>query len=222
MTWCNVDNAAPRFDLASSAIRCRFVDRFVRLKVLSHVSRQRFSPRDAPLPSIGSRRVRFPNVSSTMRALRRPIHAFPVAYLFRFRSPRDSSLLRVRCCQRSRAGGGHRSEPGSLFNRRPNLPAFVHVDVSGTSQVPRRPILCLCPGPRPRPNRRSLANDGTVGAAPAAVTAKASALLISGLTRGFGTCCLRFKTGVATAPARLASGWLAGLYRVGVEPTGSR
>ena len=30
-----VDSANPRFVLASSAIRCRFVDRFVRLKVLS-------------------------------------------------------------------------------------------------------------------------------------------------------------------------------------------
>jgi hypothetical protein len=27
-----------------------------------------------------------------------------------------------------------------------------HVDVSGTSEVPRLSILCLCPGPRPRPN----------------------------------------------------------------------
>src|SRR5262249_22511345 len=36
------------------------------------------------------------------------------------------------------------------------------------------------------------------------------------LSRGFGTCCLRFKTGVATTPARLASGWLARLYREGV------
>jgi hypothetical protein len=35
--WCSVDKATPRFDLASSAIRCRFVDRFVRLKVLSRV-----------------------------------------------------------------------------------------------------------------------------------------------------------------------------------------
>src|SRR5262249_22749443 len=35
------------------------------------------------------------------------------------------------------------------------------------------------------------------------------------------TCCLRFKTGVATTPARLASGWLARLYREGVEPSGS-
>src|SRR5262249_38728593 len=41
--------------LASSATRCRFVDRFVRLKVLSRVSRQRFSPHGTPLSSIGSR-----------------------------------------------------------------------------------------------------------------------------------------------------------------------
>jgi hypothetical protein len=27
MTWCSVDKAIPRFDLASSAIRCRVVDR---------------------------------------------------------------------------------------------------------------------------------------------------------------------------------------------------
>src|SRR5262249_25291782 len=41
------------------------------------------------------------------------------------------------------------------------------------------------------------------------------------LSRGFGTCCLRFKTGVATTPARLASGCLARLYPEGVEPSGS-
>src|SRR5262245_16200632 len=41
------------------------------------------------------------------------------------------------------------------------------------------------------------------------------------LSRGFGTCCLRFKNGVATIPAKLASGWLARLYREGVEPSGS-
>ena len=45
---------------------------------------------------------------------------------------------------------------------------------------------------------------------------------ISRLLRGFSTCCLRFKNGVATTPARLTSGWLAGLYREGVEPSGSR
>ena len=44
---------------------------------------------------------------------------------------------------------------------------------------------------------------------------------LSWLLRGFSTCCLRFKNGVATTPAKLASGWLARLYREGVEPSGS-
>jgi peptide/nickel transport system substrate-binding protein len=35
------------------------------------------------------------------------------------------------------------------------------------------------------------------------------------------TCCLRFLGDVTTAQARLASGWLARLYREGVEPSGS-
>jgi hypothetical protein len=46
---------APRSVLASSAIRCRFVDRFVSLRVLSRVSRQRFPSHGTPLSSIGSR-----------------------------------------------------------------------------------------------------------------------------------------------------------------------
>src|SRR5258707_13080983 len=41
------------------------------------------------------------------------------------------------------------------------------------------------------------------------------------VSRGFSPCCLRFKNRVATTPARLASGWLARLYREGVEPSGS-
>jgi hypothetical protein len=51
----NVGQSALVSILASSATRCRFVDRFVRLKVLSRVSRQRFSPHGTPLSSIGSR-----------------------------------------------------------------------------------------------------------------------------------------------------------------------
>ena len=49
-----------------------------------------------------------------------------------------------------------------------------------------------------------------------------SVSVISGLSRGFSTCCLRFKNGVATTHAKLASGWLARLYREGVEPSGSQ
>ena len=48
------------------------------------------------------------------------------------------------------------------------------------------------------------------------------AYMISGPPRGFGTCCLRFTNDVAIAHARLASGWLASLYREGVEPSGSQ
>src|ERR1700757_4659949 len=72
MTWCSDDSATPRFVLASSAIRCRFVDRFVSLRVLSRVSRQRFSSHGTPLSSIGSRWVRFPDVSGHIEVLRLP------------------------------------------------------------------------------------------------------------------------------------------------------
>ena len=72
MTWCSADSATPRFVLASPAIRCRFVDRFVRPKVLSRVSRQRLSSRGASLSSLGSRWVQFPAVISNMKALRLP------------------------------------------------------------------------------------------------------------------------------------------------------
>ena len=102
-------------------------------------------------------------------------------------------------------------------------PACSHVDVSGISQVPRRSILCLCLGPRPRPNRRSLAYCRFHRCCPHSDDSEGfSVMVISGLSRGFSTCCLRFKKGVATIHARLASGWLARLYREGVEPSGSR
>ena len=100
---------------------------------------------------------------------------------------------------------------GHLFNRRPELPVYSHVDVNGTSQVPRRSILCLCPALRPRPNRRSLASL-TVSSmmSPRFPRRRLQRLMNFGaLSRGFGTCCLRFKNRVATIPARLASGWLA-------------
>src|SRR5258708_3837766 len=167
------------------------------------VARQRFSPRDAPLSSIGSRRDQFPDVVSTMRALRLPTHASPVTYLFRFRGPRDSSSVRARRCQRSRAGGGPATGQDHCSAGDLKLPAHLHVDASGTFQVPRRPILCLCPAPRPPPDRRSLANNGRIGCCPCCRESKASSvLIISRLQRGLGPCCLGFKGGVATATCK--------------------
>jgi|SRR5215470_17020480 len=59
-----------------------------------------------PFPRSGPSRVWFPDVLGHTEALRLPIRALPVTYLVRFRVPRDSSLVRVRCFQRSQAGGG--------------------------------------------------------------------------------------------------------------------
>src|SRR6266436_4593410 len=115
------------------------------------------------------------------------------------------------------------SGPGPLFNRRPELPVYSHVDVSGISQVSRRSILCLCPALRPRLNRRSLASLTVSSMLPPHFPRQGLQRLMNfgALSRGFSTCCLRFKNRVATTPARLASGWLARLYREGVEPSGS-
>jgi hypothetical protein len=115
------------------------------------------------------------------------------------------------------------SGPGSLFNRRPELPVYSHVDASGISQVSRRSILCLCLGLRPRPNRRSLAYLTVSSMLPPLFPRQGLQRLMNfgALSRGFSTCCLRFKSGVATIHAKLASGWLARLYREGVEPSGS-
>ena len=62
-----------------------------------------------------------------------PLAASPLTYLVRFRCPRDScSLLPA-----LPSGWRSRIEPGSLFDRRSPLPVHSHVDVSGTSEVPK-------------------------------------------------------------------------------------
>ena len=53
-----------------------------------------------------------------MKALRLPVHAFPVTYLFRFRGPHASSSVRVRG-NRAPISAEDRSGPGQLFSRLP-------------------------------------------------------------------------------------------------------
>src|SRR5271163_1364346 len=131
------------------------------------------------------------------------------------------SCLAACACAPRRSKGAFGA--GVIVQPATQLPACSHVGVSGISQVPRRSILCLCPGLRPRPNRRSLAYCRFRRCYPRSDDSEGfSVMVISGLSRGFSTCCLRFKNGVATIHARLTSGWLARLYREGVEPSGSR
>ena len=95
--------------------------------------------------------------------------------------------------------------------------------MSGISQVSGRSVLCLCLGLRPRPNRRPLASLTVSSMLPPRFPRQGLQRFMNfgALLRGFSTCCLRFKNSVATTPAKLASGWLARLYREGVEPSGS-
>jgi len=141
--------------------------------------------------------------------------------LVRFRGPCDPPRFVSRRCAPGRME--EPSGPGSLLDRRPEMPVCTHMDVYGISQVPRRSILCLCPALRPRPNRRSLASLTVSSMLPPHFPRRRLQRLMNfgALSRGFGTCCLRFTNGVATIHAKLASGWLAHLYREGVEPSGS-
>jgi hypothetical protein len=160
--------------LASSAIRCRFVDRFVRLKVLSRVSRQRLSPHGTRFPRSGPGESSSPMSQVLLRCYdfppRIPGHLFASLPGSTPSSSVRVSQLALPIGRRGLSGRGHCSTGDPL-------PVHSHVDVNGTSQVSRQSILCLCPALRPRPNRRPLASfDGFVDAAPALPTAKASAL----------------------------------------------
>jgi hypothetical protein len=173
MTWWSEHSAVPRLILAKLAIRCRFVDRFVGSRVPSRVSGQRFSPRGASLPSVGSRRARFPVFIGTTKALRLPARANLLPYGFGCRP--HAPLLCSCIAEALLTGLEEARQPGTL-----GQPAFrarhvAPVGACGISQVSWRPILCLCPVPRPRPSRQNLAFRGLADTAPGLPKPKASA-----------------------------------------------
>ena len=141
--------------------------------------------------------------------------------MFRFQGPRDPPRFVSRNLRSRAIGGTARArvlvQPATrtagLFprGRDRDLPGFqaIHPVPLPRSTTPAEPTI-------PR------LFDGFVDTAPAFPTAKASALMNFGAqSRGLGTRCLRFTSGVATTHAKLASGRLARLYREGVEPSGS-
>ncbi len=155
---------------ASSTIQCRFVNRFAGSIVPSRVSHHWFSPRDAPLPSFGSRRARFPALGSTMRALRLPMHASTAAYWFAA-AVHASSFFRVRLCAPVRAEVS--SGPGFWWCRLPQSPALARGrawDLSGLQAIHPVPLLRSTTPVEPTCPRHS----GHADAAPALRTAKAS------------------------------------------------
>ena len=174
MTWCSELSATPGLAFARSAVRCRFVDRFVRLRVPSHVSRQRVSAPGASLPSAGSRCARFPGVAGTMKALRLPTLAAPGPSWVRARGPRRTLL---RSCLAAALPVGRRPRPGRgpLVCRRPcsgSFPRGREWDLTGSQAIHPVPLpWSKTPAEPTIPHHGGLAD-----AAPAPSTAKASAL----------------------------------------------
>jgi hypothetical protein len=131
------------------------------------------------------------------------------------------SALAPEAASRSGRSRGTLPAPG-LGCRPPGISGSLHVDASRISQVSRRSILCLCSAPRPRSNRRALAIAVTSMLPHACTTARASDDDHFGAhSRSFSTCSPTLRVSCCHLRARLASGWLAGLYREGVEPSGS-
>ena len=182
------------------------------------------SPRDASLPSFGSQRAWFPALAGTMKALRLPTCASAVAYFVHFRRPRDPSVfvfaIAPEAPSRSWRGGGPLPAPG-LGCRPPAVPAHSRGrqwDLSGLQVI--HPVSLLRSWTPVEPMCPCL--GGHIGAAPTSGTVKASDDKHFGAqSRSFDTCSPTLRVSCCHSRARLASGWLAGLYREGVEPSGS-
>src|SRR6266478_6337076 len=182
------------------------------------------SPRDASLPSFGSQRAWFPALAGTMKAVRLPTCASAVAYFVHFRRPRDPSVfvfaIAPEAPSRSWRGGGPPPAPG-LGSPPPAVPAHSRGrqwDLSGLQVI--HPVSLLRSWTPVEPMCPCL--GGHIGAAPTSGTVKASDDKHFGAqSRSFDTCSPTLRVSCCHSRARLASGWLAGLYREGVEPSGS-
>ena len=174
MTWWSEHSAVPRFVLARSAIRCRFVDRFVGSRVPSHVSGQRFSTHGVSLPSAGSRRARFPAFTGTYEDATTSRPRNPAPLWLRLQAPRAPPMFVL--AEGAPDGRGGRS-PGleQLVSRCSLIRRTAPMGANGISQVSWRSVPCLCPAPRPRPSRQDLAFGGLVDTAPGQPKPKASA-----------------------------------------------
>ena len=157
-----------------------------------------------------------------MKALRLPSRVSTVAYLVRFRRPRFTPSVRVSPwrSRKIRKIGGF-SQARALGQPAPQFSGsllrghgWVLSGLQAIHPVPLlrswTPVESACPR-----------HSGHVDAAPAIRTTRASALTdFEADSRSFSTCSPTLRTSCCHSRARLASGWLAGLCREGVEPSG--
>src|SRR6266508_6922513 len=173
--------------------------------------------RDASLPSVGSRQARFPDVASTMKALRLPA-PHPRSLIGFARGYHVYLRLRARRSAPMWPEASH--GPGPLFSRwsAPARVAWTIRDLPGSLTILPVPL----PSSRTPVGSTPLANHGVSMLPPRRRPRRLQRLeLFRGVPLGFSTCCLRFKSPLAGTQARLASGWPAlSLYRAAVEPAG--
>src|ERR1700746_1991360 len=207
MTWCNEENARSRFVLAMSAIHCRVVDRLVGRSVPSRVSRQWLSSVTPPFPPVGPGEPGSPPSSVLCRRYDFP-HAHPWSLMCSLPGSICSSDVRVR---RDAPGAAEDCrEPGPVVqpaSRFRHACTWTRVGSLRLPGDPSRPFALFFQTPaepiRPRlyrPHRCCPRSQHAEGF---------SAILISRLTQGFGTCCPPYTGSAAAAHARLASGWRA-------------
>ena len=175
--------------------------------VPSSVSGQRVSTRGVSLPSAGSRRARFPDVISTMKTLRLPARA-PGSLWIRFQAPRVPPFVRARRSAPTERGG--RSAGLGVWSAGVPLSGVLHPWArAGHHRFPGNPSYALAllqdPG---RADKTSPLTASSI-LPPGTEHRRPQRIIISRLTQGFSIRCLRFKSGVAAAPAKLASGWRA-------------
>src|SRR5262245_24042833 len=158
---------------------------------------------------------------STMKAPRPPPSASPVTYLASGAHAIPPRFVLAAASAPERAEVPHRARiivrPAIPFAG--SLPRGREWDISGSQAAH--------PVPLPRSTTPAeppfLATNGTGGAAPANSKAKASACReVRGYCVALAPAVYASRAVLPPPHARLASGWLAGLYREGVEPSGPR
>lgn len=163
-------------------------------------------------PRPGPPEAAFPDVISTIRALRLPAPSTRLLMNLlprsRFCSPR--SLL---------CGAEHPRRPGPALSR--GTISYSKQVEHRSSQVPGESIPCLCPALGSRPVRPGLTfSDHTVQSPPLGKRRHPPCGHFGTQSRGFDIRCLRFKSCVTARACKARFRWVVSPCREGVEPSG--
>jgi hypothetical protein len=153
-----------------------------------------------------------------MKALRLPTRVSAVTYFVRFRRPRDPPVFvsAVALLEELEVP----SWPGRWVPVARGAGRFTWTPV-GYLRSPGDPSCAFAPLPDPGRTDVPLPSVTSI-LPPLRETTKASDNADFGAhSRSFRTCSPTLRVSCCHSRARLASGWLAGLYREGVEPSGS-